>query len=246
MWGYEDYDPNLVEVHVSALRRKTEAHGPRLIHTVRGLGYVLRPVTGRTSTAPRLAPASSLRGRVRLAVVGLLALLLVLLFVAVDVALVPGWTPTCAPGSPTGWRWPSSSPAASTRRSWADQLEGDGVFEQVCQSDTGYCASTRVAPTPPGVTDPSSDRASRGPGAPAGHGGPAGEQQLLQQGDTLYLVADLRDGDRLTLQVRLQRRQRHPVEAGGASRSSAASPPSHWPGSRWGASSARRCAPSTT
>jgi len=43
VWGYEDYDPNLVEVHVSALRRKTEAHGPRLIHTVRGLGYVLRP-----------------------------------------------------------------------------------------------------------------------------------------------------------------------------------------------------------
>ncbi|SHH33730.1 DNA-binding response regulator, OmpR family, contains REC and winged-helix (wHTH) domain [Jatrophihabitans endophyticus] len=43
VWGYDDYDPNLVEVHVSALRRKTEALGPRVIHTVRGLGYVLRP-----------------------------------------------------------------------------------------------------------------------------------------------------------------------------------------------------------
>jgi DNA-binding response OmpR family regulator len=42
VWGYEDYDPNLVEVHVSALRKKIEAHGPRLLHTVRGLGYVLR------------------------------------------------------------------------------------------------------------------------------------------------------------------------------------------------------------
>jgi DNA-binding response OmpR family regulator len=42
VWGYEDYDPNVVEVHVSALRRKLEAHGPRLLHTVRGLGYVLR------------------------------------------------------------------------------------------------------------------------------------------------------------------------------------------------------------
>ncbi|HEV7907154.1 MAG TPA: response regulator transcription factor [Pseudonocardiaceae bacterium] len=42
VWGYEDYDPNLVEVHVSALRRKLEEHGPRLVHTVRGLGYVLR------------------------------------------------------------------------------------------------------------------------------------------------------------------------------------------------------------
>lgn len=43
VWGYDDYDPNLVEVHMSALRRKTEAHGPRLIHTNRGLGYLLRP-----------------------------------------------------------------------------------------------------------------------------------------------------------------------------------------------------------
>ncbi|HJQ47630.1 MAG TPA: response regulator transcription factor [Amycolatopsis sp.] len=42
VWGYEAYDPNIVEVHVSALRRKLEAHGPRLLHTVRGLGYVLR------------------------------------------------------------------------------------------------------------------------------------------------------------------------------------------------------------
>ncbi len=35
-------DANVVEVHISALRRKLEAHGPRLIHTVRGAGYVLR------------------------------------------------------------------------------------------------------------------------------------------------------------------------------------------------------------
>lgn len=42
VWGYEHYDPNLVEVNVSALRRKLEAHGPRLLHTVRGLGYTLR------------------------------------------------------------------------------------------------------------------------------------------------------------------------------------------------------------
>jgi DNA-binding response OmpR family regulator len=39
VWGYDDYDPNLVEVHLSALRRKMESRGPRLIHTVRGLGY---------------------------------------------------------------------------------------------------------------------------------------------------------------------------------------------------------------
>ena len=43
VWGYDDYDTNLVEVHVSALRRKLEASGPRVLHTVRGIGYVMRP-----------------------------------------------------------------------------------------------------------------------------------------------------------------------------------------------------------
>ena len=43
VWGFAQFSPNLVEVHMSALRRKLEAHGPRLVHTVRGTGYVLRP-----------------------------------------------------------------------------------------------------------------------------------------------------------------------------------------------------------
>jgi DNA-binding response OmpR family regulator len=39
----ERYDglSNTLEVHVMELRRKLEAHGPRLIHTRRGRGYVL-------------------------------------------------------------------------------------------------------------------------------------------------------------------------------------------------------------
>ncbi len=43
VWGYDAYDPNLVQVHVSGLRRKLEAHGPRILHTVRGIGYHLQP-----------------------------------------------------------------------------------------------------------------------------------------------------------------------------------------------------------
>jgi DNA-binding response OmpR family regulator len=44
VWGYEAYDPNLVEVHTSALRRKLEDGGrTRLIHTVHGIGYRLGP-----------------------------------------------------------------------------------------------------------------------------------------------------------------------------------------------------------
>jgi DNA-binding response OmpR family regulator len=40
VWGYDAYDRNLVEVHVSALRRKLEQAGEaRVIETVRGMGY---------------------------------------------------------------------------------------------------------------------------------------------------------------------------------------------------------------
>jgi two-component system, OmpR family, response regulator MprA len=42
VWGY-DFDQNVVEVYVKQLRQKLEAGGePRLIHTIRGTGYVLR------------------------------------------------------------------------------------------------------------------------------------------------------------------------------------------------------------
>jgi two-component system OmpR family response regulator len=42
VWDFAAYDDNLVEVYVSSLRRKLEEHGPRMLHTVRGAGYVLR------------------------------------------------------------------------------------------------------------------------------------------------------------------------------------------------------------
>lgn len=42
VWGFEGYDQNLVEVHVSSLRRKLGPVGRPLIQTVRGVGYVLR------------------------------------------------------------------------------------------------------------------------------------------------------------------------------------------------------------
>jgi DNA-binding response OmpR family regulator len=42
VWGYDRFDVNLVEVHVHAIRQKLEHWGPRVIQTVRGVGYVLR------------------------------------------------------------------------------------------------------------------------------------------------------------------------------------------------------------
>ncbi len=44
VWGYDiELSSNSLEVFIGALRRKTESGGaPRLIHTIRGVGYVLR------------------------------------------------------------------------------------------------------------------------------------------------------------------------------------------------------------
>lgn len=45
VWGFEvEGSSNIVEVYVKQLRQKLEANGePRLLHTFRGAGYVLRP-----------------------------------------------------------------------------------------------------------------------------------------------------------------------------------------------------------
>jgi len=44
VWNYDFRgDANIVESYVSYLRRKIDTTEPKLIHTLRGVGYVLRP-----------------------------------------------------------------------------------------------------------------------------------------------------------------------------------------------------------
>lgn len=47
LWGVEAYDENLVEVHVSALRRRLPPAARGMLQTVRGVGYVLREAAPR-------------------------------------------------------------------------------------------------------------------------------------------------------------------------------------------------------
>jgi two-component system, OmpR family, response regulator len=43
VWNYDfGGDGNVVETYISYLRKKIDALGPPLIHTVRGVGYSLR------------------------------------------------------------------------------------------------------------------------------------------------------------------------------------------------------------
>ncbi len=53
VWNYDfDGNANVVEIYISYLRRKVDSLGPRLIQTVRGVGYSLRPPSEAGSTGP--------------------------------------------------------------------------------------------------------------------------------------------------------------------------------------------------
>src|ERR1700744_6132101 len=50
VWGENrSGQPQVVETYVSYLRRKLDAHGPRVIHTRRGAGYLLRAAPASAS-----------------------------------------------------------------------------------------------------------------------------------------------------------------------------------------------------
>ncbi len=52
VWNYDfGGNANVVEIYISYLRKKIDGLGPRLIHTVRGVGYSLRPPPAQRSPA---------------------------------------------------------------------------------------------------------------------------------------------------------------------------------------------------
>ena len=63
VWESTSYNPNVVEVVVSGLRQKLERLGPRIIHTVRGVGYVCRaePADALPDTAGHRADTAGYR-----------------------------------------------------------------------------------------------------------------------------------------------------------------------------------------
>ena len=63
IWGFDfESSSKSLDVHVGELRRKLELDGePRIVHTVRGIGFVLRPDTDAATAAradARSAPAA--------------------------------------------------------------------------------------------------------------------------------------------------------------------------------------------
>ncbi|UDY37505.1 winged helix family transcriptional regulator [Dermatobacter hominis] len=63
VWSSTDYHPNVIEVTISTLRHKLEAHGPRILHTVRGIGYVCRPAgPGLSGAVPEVVMGGGAAG----------------------------------------------------------------------------------------------------------------------------------------------------------------------------------------
>ncbi|MGH3166095.1 MAG: winged helix-turn-helix domain-containing protein [Trebonia sp.] len=57
VWGWNRTgQPQIIETYVSYLRRKLDAHGPRVIHTRRGIGYQFRPAPPDSYVLPVLPP----------------------------------------------------------------------------------------------------------------------------------------------------------------------------------------------
>ena len=54
VWNYDfNGEANVVESYISYLRRKIDTTEPRLLHTIRGVGYTLRLPRGVIGTDPR-------------------------------------------------------------------------------------------------------------------------------------------------------------------------------------------------
>jgi len=100
-------------------------------------------------TRSRLAPAS-LRGRVRLAVVGLLAVLLVLLFVAVDLALKARLDADLRTRLTDRVALAEQLSGSLDPQELADQLDGDGVLAGVPDRRRVLRQHARGAGTPRG------------------------------------------------------------------------------------------------
>jgi DNA-binding response OmpR family regulator len=57
-WGFESFS-NLIDVHINRLRKKIDQHQPiRLIHTVKGAGYILEERDEKAAQPERIAGES--------------------------------------------------------------------------------------------------------------------------------------------------------------------------------------------
>ncbi len=158
-----------------------------------------RPQLRRLRLPARPHLPRSLGGRVTLSVVALVAVVLVLLFVGVDLALGSRLRAEARTRLTDRVAIAQQIGATLDEQDLVDRLRGDGVTAQLCAADATGCVSSAAAPDVPGDRD--TDRA---PGRP-GRGGPGprpaepSAAAVRSAGSLLFTRTTLASGAELTL-----------------------------------------------
>lgn len=147
----------------------------------------------RPARLGRLLPRpASLRGRVTLTALALLAVVVVVLFVAVDLALSARLNAEARTRLTDRAALATQLDGTLTPQQLVDRLRGDGVTAQLCTSGTSDCVVADPAPVP--SRPPGPVGRPRGPVPPA-----APPTSVQSAGSVLYVRATLAGGQVLTL-----------------------------------------------
>ena len=144
----------------------------------------------------RLPRPESLRGRVTWAVLALLAVILVVLFTAVDIALSARLQGDARTRLTDRVALAAQLDPQLSAQQLVDRLRGDGVTARLCVRDGGGCVAAASDPAPPGKRNPPGGEARprRTAGTPA-------EVPVETAGSVIFVRTELRGNQVLTLSL---------------------------------------------
>lgn len=144
----------------------------------------------------RLPRPESLRGRVTWAVLALLAVILVVLFTAVDIALAARLQADARTRLTDRVALATQLDPQLSAQQLVDRLRGDGVTARLCLRDGGSCVAAASDPAPPGRRTPPGGeiRPRRAAGTPA-------EVPVETAGSVIFVRTELRGNQVLTLSL---------------------------------------------
>ena len=204
VWNYDfGGDGNVVESYVSYLRRKVDTDEPRLLHTVRGVGYVLRqpegahrgdPAAGVPAAHPAARAAARHASRLVVLVTGLAGTAALRSYLVDRIDTSCARERRAAAGRDPGARRPGRRRRTAARR----RRDDAGVRRRPARCDPPPRPGWRRGGGP----------AVRGPGAAAG---PADRGRATSSGDRRWrvLAGRPRDGGTVVVAVAARRRRGH-------------------------------------
>ncbi|WP_125803091.1 cell wall metabolism sensor histidine kinase WalK [Actinoplanes sp. ATCC 53533] len=144
----------------------------------------------------RLPRPESLRGRVTWAVLALLAVILVVLFTAVDIALSARLQADARTRLTDRVALAAQLDPQLSAQQLVDRLRGDGVTARLCVRDGGGCVAAASDPAPPGRRNPPGGEAR-----PRRTGAAQAEVPVETAGSVIFVRTELRGNQVLTLSL---------------------------------------------